>query len=130
MAPDPITAGSPQRPLDEDEKRRLVGVALDSILYGLRFGESLPVQLGTYSPRLEVPQACFVTLYRYEELRGCVGTLDATRVLVKQVADSAFDAGFRDGRLPAVSSSEVRELTIEISLLSELAAIEVAYWKT
>jgi AmmeMemoRadiSam system protein A len=125
LAPDLTSTSQQLRSLTADGRRRLVGVALDSILYGLRFGEPLPVQLGTYPPRLELLQACFVTLYRDEELRGCVGTLDATRALVQQVADSAFDAGFRDGRLPAVSPSEVRDLTIEISLLSELTAIEV-----
>jgi AmmeMemoRadiSam system protein A len=119
-------ADPPSRPLTDDERRLLVGVALESIYYGLRFGEPLPVQLGTYPPRLEAAQACFVTLYRFDELRGCVGCLEATRPLARQVAASGFDAAFRDGRLPAVDLREVEDLTIEISVLSDLVDIDAA----
>jgi AmmeMemoRadiSam system protein A len=124
VGPEPVD--EPLRPLTNPEQRYLARIAVDSIRYGLRFGEPLPIQLGSHTPRLEVEQACFVTLYRCGELRGCVGALEATRALIRQVAESAYDAGFRDGRLPCVAPGEVDELTIEISLLSALADIDAA----
>ena len=62
--------------------------------------------------------ATFVTLKRAGALRGCIGSLEATRALGVDVAENARAAAFRDPRFPALSAQEWPQCTLEVSLLS------------
>lgn len=70
-------------------------------------------------PWLEERAATFVTLRLAGELRGCIGTLEARRALGEDVHENARAAAYRDPRFPPVSLAEVRELEVEISLLTK-----------
>ncbi|MDX1351770.1 MAG: AmmeMemoRadiSam system protein A [Thiomicrorhabdus sp.] len=63
--------------------------------------------------------ATFVTLQRQQQLRGCIGTLEAHRSLYEDVAHNAYAAAFKDPRFNPVSFEEVEELSLEISILSQ-----------
>ncbi|MHB8455531.1 MAG: AmmeMemoRadiSam system protein A [Acidiferrobacterales bacterium] len=67
---------------------------------------------------LSRPAATFVTLTRNEELRGCIGSLEATRTLRADVEDNALAAAFRDPRFTPLTRVEYADTRIEISLLS------------
>lgn len=60
----------------------------------------------------------FVTLRHQGELRGCVGRVEPISTLGDEIVDLALSAAVRDPRFPPVSSGEVEELTIEISILT------------
>lgn len=77
-------------------------------------------------PRCREPRACFVTLTRAGELRGCIGTLAAADPLYRAVIDNAAGAAARDSRFEPVTSCEVPELVIEISVLSALRPLHFA----
>jgi AmmeMemoRadiSam system protein A len=62
--------------------------------------------------------ACFVTLTKHGQLRGCIGSLEAHQPLVLDVRDNAIGAAFRDPRFPPVSADELDDLHVEISVLS------------
>ena len=68
--------------------------------------------------------ATFVTLKKNGELRGCIGSLDAERPLLVDLKSNAAAAAFRDPRFPPVTSSELGEIRIEVSLLSQLSPID------
>ena len=70
-------------------------------------------------PGLQVRSGAFVTLYKGEELRGCLGHLEADRPLAQVVAEMAVAAASEDPRFPPISADEVPDLTIEISVLTE-----------
>lgn len=112
-------------PLTHGEREHLLLLAVRSIRHGLRSGEALAVDVHTAPPRLRRPQACFVTLHDADDLRGCVGTLEARRALAQQVADSAYAAAFRDSRLSPVDAAEMSHLTVDISVLSALNDLQV-----
>lgn len=114
----------PSGSLSEGERLTLLRVARDAIDDGLRHSEVQRMELDTFPPALLVERACFVSLHRLDELRGCVGSLEARCPLVLQVARSAYDAAFCDLRLPPVRADELAGLTIEISVLSPLTVIE------
>jgi AmmeMemoRadiSam system protein A len=107
---------------DETAPTRMVllEVARKSIECGVESGQALEVDPDDYSPELRREAATFVTLHRCNQLRGCVGTLVASRPLVADVAHSAFRAAFRDGRFPALNSAELDGLDVHISVLSPL----------
>ena len=64
------------------------------------------------------PGATFVTLMCAGELRGCIGSLRATRALHADVRENALAAAFRDPRFPPLARSEFAGTSIEVSLLS------------
>lgn len=69
-------------------------------------------------PELQQPAATFVTLRLHEQLRGCIGSLEAQRNLLDDVRHNAQAAAFRDPRFPALSAAELAQLHIEVSLLT------------
>jgi AmmeMemoRadiSam system protein A len=71
--------------------------------------------------------ASFVTLRWADggELQGCIGTLEAHRPLADDVAHNALAAGLQDPRGAALSLSDVRELDVELSVLSPLEPMGV-----
>jgi AmmeMemoRadiSam system protein A len=106
-------------PLESPEDREaLLGVASASIRHGFEHGSALPVDPDRFSPRLREPGACFVTLRCSGRLRGCVGSLEATRPLVKDVAQNAFASAFRDPRFQPLPEEESKDLHIHLSILT------------
>ncbi|MFH1747262.1 MAG: AmmeMemoRadiSam system protein A [Planctomycetota bacterium] len=61
----------------------------------------------------------FVTLKKYGQLRGCMGTLDSTRRVAQAVRQAASTAALHDPRFSPVKIDELPDLTIEVSILSE-----------
>lgn len=104
----------------------LLGVARRSIAHGLAYGAPLPVEPHDYPPPLRTPRATFVTLHLDGELRGCIGTLQAVRLLVSDVAYNAFAASFRDPRFSPVSPEESRRLGVHIEILQPPEDLNVA----
>jgi AmmeMemoRadiSam system protein A len=72
------------------------------------------------APWLDEPGATFVTLTQEGTLRGCIGTLEATRPLAVDVRENALAAAFRDPRFQPLTAAEWPAVAIEVSLLSAL----------
>jgi AmmeMemoRadiSam system protein A len=112
--------------LNADARHTLLEVARNSIEHGLREGRPLAVDPGTYASRLRAPGAAFVTLHERGALRGCIGHLEAIGPLVRDVAENAFAAAFRDPRFPPLQTHELDQLEIEISVLTEPEPLDCA----
>jgi len=68
--------------------------------------------------------ACFVTLTQNDELRGCIGTLEAHRSLLQDVKANAKAAAFQDPRFAPLTASELDKTQVEISLLSAMQPLQ------
>jgi len=101
-----------------EEKKQLLDLAKASIQFGLQQGRPIAVTLGNYPAHLQEQAACFVTLQINHQLRGCIGTLEAYRSLVEDVAENAYAAAFRDPRFAPLSMEEYPTLQYHISVLS------------
>lgn len=101
----------------------LLHVAAASIEHGLAHGRPLAVDPKEHAPELGKPGACFVTLKKDGRLRGCIGSSQAHRPLVVDVADNGFRAAFRDPRFKGLTSDERQGLHLSISVLSPASAI-------
>jgi AmmeMemoRadiSam system protein A len=75
---------------------------------------------------LDRPGATFVTLKQDGELRGCIGSLEAHRLLAIDVRRNALAAAFSDPRFPPLVAQELDVTTVEVSLLSPASRVEVA----
>jgi uncharacterized protein len=71
-------------------------------------------------PRLHEKGASFVTLMQNQQLRGCIGTLEAHRPLLIDVKANAQAAAFCDYRFSPLTVHELDATEIEISLLSAM----------
>lgn len=99
---------------DEDLGRQLLAVARHAIASELSLLATAPQTDGA----LQRPGATFVTLLCADELRGCIGSLNARRALAVDVRENALAAAFRDPRFPPLAAHEFPSLSIEVSLLS------------
>lgn len=104
--------------LSSAERKLLLDAAREAIRSRVLDGELLRPAAKDYPPRLQEKGACFITLKRGEQLRGCVGSLQATRPLIQEVCDRAAAAAVNDYRFPPVTAEELPELRIEISRLT------------
>lgn len=112
--------------IDADQRRLLLRIARDSLEYGLRHGRPAYPDLESLSDSLRQPAACFVTLHKRGQLRGCIGSLEASEPLAHAVAGSAFAAGFQDPRFPPLSADELMQLDLEISILTPMQELAVS----
>lgn len=111
---------SPNDGFEAGERKALLAVARRSIRFGLRHGLPLDVDPPNYPRRLRDTQASFVTLKNnHDQLRGCIGSLEARMELIRDVATHAFAAAFRDPRFPPLEETEFEHLRIVISVLSQ-----------
>ena len=111
--------------LNTTERTTLRAVARNAIRHGLAHGRALTVNPADYTAALQQSGASFVTLEILGALRGCIGTLEAHRALVSDVAANAFSAAFRDPRFPPLSAHEESRLDIHISVLGKPEPVPV-----
>lgn len=73
---------------------------------------------------LDQMRGVFVTLQKHGQLRGCIGFLDARESVVDAVRENAVNAAFHDPRFSPLRSSELPDIDIEISILTEPENLE------
>ncbi len=76
------------------------------------------------SASLKNERAVFVTLQKQGDLRGCIGQLEAKMPLYKAVHEMALSAAFHDPRFSPVKAEEMKEIIIEISVLTPMKKIK------
>lgn len=67
--------------------------------------------------------ASFVTLMQQDQLRGCIGTLEAHRPLLLDVKANAIAAAFRDPRFKPLERHEFNSIRVEVSVLSAIESV-------
>lgn len=72
------------------------------------------------APWLQEPGACFVTLTRQRQLRGCIGSLEARRSLLADVKSNAVAAALHDTRFAPLTLAELAATRLEVSVLSPM----------
>lgn len=110
--------------LSEEEKTRLLELARLAIEKAVR-NEPLPrLSLAEQSAVFRYPAASFVTLTKNDRLRGCIGALEASQPLMDDVIVHAVAAATNDYRFPQVTIDELKDLVIEISVLTPPTLLE------
>ncbi|MEK6961120.1 MAG: AmmeMemoRadiSam system protein A [Nanoarchaeota archaeon] len=101
--------------LSKEHRSLLLKLARESIRSYL---EGKPAPNPSIPACLNVKQGAFVTLKIDGNLRGCIGHILPMESLFKSVSDNAVNAAFRDPRFPPLSKEELKQVDIEISVLS------------
>ncbi|MEO0074867.1 MAG: AmmeMemoRadiSam system protein B [candidate division WOR-3 bacterium] len=73
--------------------------------------------------RLKEEYGVFVTLKKHGELRGCIGYVQGIKPLYEAVADMTIAAATEDPRFPSVQKFELKDIDIEITVMTPLKKI-------
>ncbi|HEY3380205.1 MAG TPA: AmmeMemoRadiSam system protein B [Vicinamibacterales bacterium] len=106
----------PDAPLPESDKKQLLSLARETIRRYLESG-MLPLARGL-SAAADRQQGAFVTLRKKGELRGCIGQMQPDAPLRRLVGTMALAAAFEDRRFDKVRAAELKDIEVEISVLT------------
>ncbi len=107
--------------LNAAQKKRLIEIARKTMEAYIKDGSI--TEFKEEDPALLKVQGAFVTLHKSGELRGCIGNIIGQEPLYLTVRDMAIESSTRDPRFPPVTASELKDIKIEISVLSEPKAV-------
>lgn len=108
--------------LNEKQREHLLKLARGSLETYLKTGKKLEV--AESDPLLLKEMGAFVTLSEHGRLRGCIGTIIGKQPLYLTIRDMAVEAGTGDPRFPQVELSEMKDIEMEVSVLSPLEKID------
>jgi len=97
----------------------LVQLARNTVETYITSGEviSPPEEL---TPEMEQKAGVFVSLHRFGELRGCIGTFEPTQSSVaREIISNAVSSATRDPRFPPVAPEELEDLEYSIDVLTK-----------
>lgn len=96
----------------------LAKLAKDTVESYVRNGKAtLPSQL---TPEMKEKAGVFVSLKKHGELRGCIGTFEATTPNVaEEIVGIAIASATRDPRFPPVAPEELGELSYSVDVLTK-----------
>jgi hypothetical protein len=104
--------------LTPEERRTLLGLARQAIREAVHGGLLPALDLAALPPRLGEHGVTFVTLTVDGMLRGCIGALEASQPLARDVQEHAVAAALNDYRFSSIMAEEMERLEIEISRLT------------
>lgn len=109
--------------LSTEDKKILLELARNTIDSYLKKSKIPEVNSKGFSENIKMPCGAFVTLNKNGRLRGCIGRFMATEPVYKVVQEMAIAAAFNDTRFSPVSLNEMKDIEIEISVLTPLQKI-------
>ena len=101
----------------------LLQIARSGIEYYLTFNKKPDVDFIKVNENLKTESGVFVTLTKNGNLRGCIGRLTGELSLYENVQEMAIASATKDYRFDRVELSEMKDIMIEISVLSPLKKI-------
>ncbi|MDD5178007.1 MAG: AmmeMemoRadiSam system protein A [Candidatus Nanoarchaeia archaeon] len=101
-----------------EQGKQLIDIARKSIEFWFK-GKELDTNL------FKEKKGVFVTLYIKGNLKGCIGLVLPYENLGKAVIGMAREAAFNDSRFKTLNEKELKDLTIEISVLTVPELLEV-----
>ncbi|NOT05272.1 MAG: AmmeMemoRadiSam system protein A [Anaerolineales bacterium] len=110
--------------LTDGEKQILLRLAREAMEHAVK-RKKLPVlDVNSLTPQLRENGASFVTITINDNLRGCIGALEAYQSLAEDVREHAIAAALKDPRFPPVVESELNRIQLEVSSLTAPRLLE------
>lgn len=116
------TAHQNQNELSKEEQKVLLNIARKTLEEYVT-KDSIPV-FDIKEKKFLEKRGVFVTLKKKGELRGCIGYIEPVLPLYKAVIDMTVAACSRDMRFLPVHGGELKDIKIEISILSPLKPVK------
>jgi AmmeMemoRadiSam system protein A len=114
--------GLTKSPYTEEEKKELLVIARKAITEYVTNGKAPEIEIK--NPKFKTDGAVFVTLKKNGNLRGCIGNIQPIMPLYQSVIKNAVAASSSDPRFPPMKKEELKDIDIEISILSPLKPLK------
>jgi len=105
--------------LPEQTQKIILQLARDALRVAAERGHLPSITLNDLPSVLQQTGASFVTLKKNDDLRGCIGALEAKLPLAEDIRQHTVAAALYDYRFPVVEANEVEDISIEVSILTE-----------
>jgi hypothetical protein len=109
--------------LSRKDKEELLFIARKTVESYVRDRSVPSLEPSAYSESLQTKAGAFVTLKTNGKLRGCIGSFEPSEPLFKVVQGMAIASATQDSRFLPVQTRELKEIHIEISVLTPLRKI-------
>ena len=118
-----LVRNKPDIKLTAADKYTLLKLARESITRYLILSKNVP-SVPESSGIMKEHLGAFVTLKKDGKLRGCLGRFDPSVTLYQTINEMAVAAATRDSRFEPLTTNELDQVEIEISILTPLRRIE------
>lgn len=115
--------------LTKEEQEFLLKLVRNTLEEYLKKGKKPDVDETRLTPTLKKVQGCFTTLTKNHNLRGCIGHILPQEELYKCVMDNAISAAVNDIRFNPVTYDELKDIKVEISVLTVPQRLEFSSGK-
>jgi AmmeMemoRadiSam system protein B/AmmeMemoRadiSam system protein A len=109
-------------PYTDGEKKELLTIARKAITEYVTNGKNPEIEIK--NPKFKTDGAVFVTIKENGSLRGCIGHIQAIMPLYQSIIRNAVAACSSDPRFPPMKKEELKDMEIEISILSPFMPLE------
>ena len=106
--------------MNKKDKEYLLKIARRAIQKYFQDEGVFQVEEDELTQSLKEKKGAFVSLWKNNELRGCIGNLESEKPIYQSVIDNCLASALLDPRFTALKSDELNDIKIEISILSEL----------
>lgn len=106
--------------ISDEDGRHLLALARETLRESFKESGNRAASLMTDLDKgpFREKQGVFVTLEKKGGLRGCIGTIEPVKPILDAVVDNARHAAFHDTRFNPLTPDELKDVTIEISILT------------
>ena len=132
-AQDTVTGTTPQtskNTLRAGEQQYLLTLARKTLIHSLSSKPPQELVKTKLPSALIEKRGCFVTLEKKGNLRGCIGYIQPVKSLCECVVENAVNAAIHDPRFPELNFDELKDITIEISVLTVPEAVDIQHRPT
>ena len=97
-----------------------VNLAFESLKYYFDTKQKMSIPPNLPEEMLTNKAGVFVSLYKFDTLRGCIGTiLPTTNTIAEEIINNSLSAALNDYRFPPLTKEELKWLNISVYILKE-----------
>jgi AmmeMemoRadiSam system protein B/AmmeMemoRadiSam system protein A len=105
------------------EMSPLVGLAKKTVETYVTEGKTL--QPEEITPEMRGRTGVFVSIHKFGELRGCIGTIEPTeKNVAEEIINNAINSATRDPRFPPIAPNELKHLSYSVDVLTTPETID------
>ena len=101
------------------EQKKLLEISRSTLLFYFEHGKKNELDSKKLNKKFLEKKATFVTLTLGDQLRGCIGKVLPKFSLYRDIINNSLSAAFADPRFPGIERDELKNIKIEISVLSK-----------
>ena len=106
--------------MNKEDKKYLLKLARRAIQKYFQDKGVLQIDKDDLTQALKEKKGTFVTLWKNDKLRGCIGDLESKKPIYQNTIDNCLASALLDPRFAVLKNDELSDIKIEISVLSKL----------